>query len=866
MASTVATIPDPAQEGTLHATWWAQASRLTPVLLQLGLAGLVIWHFRLESRGVFKIFALGVIAFPVHALLPLRYRMAFFTAVSFAGIGLIFGLHDGAWLVSVGLILILACHLPVPFAARIAILLVLAAGVAFARTGVLILPVSAAVWPILASMFMFRLALYLHALRDDAAAAAPARTLAYFFMLPNVCYPLYPVVDYSAFGRTHYDAPAPVIYQRGASWIVRGLVHLLIYRFIYLHLTLDPARVATLGDLLQFMLTTFMLYLRVSGQFHLIVGLLHLFGFHLPETHRLYFLASSFTDLWRRINIYWKDYMMKLVFYPSFFRLRRHGDRFALVGATIVVFAATWMLHSYQWFWLRGSFPITVQDALFWTVLGALVIENSLRERRQRQRRWQPAARGWDGGRALRTLGVFATMCVIWSMWSAESVTEWLTLWSAAGNVDRTGLLVLAGVIGGGLLIAGRTWDPPVVVTASDRPETGRLATRGVVLLLALLLIGQPAVAAQGGERFAALVATLRSVALNQRDTALQHQGYYEGLDNRGRLSAELWNAYGNTPADWVPIQDTEVYRQRSDFLLADLRPGMRDVSVKGAPFSTNSWGMRDREYPLAKPPGTLRIAVLGPSHTAGSGVPDGAAFDVPLEAELNRQGPAGTRYEVLNFSVPTYSFVQQVAYLELLVRDFEPDVVLLTATGTTYFDPPIMRHLMTVLKRAIPIPYPELQQIITRAGIHEGDVGHDGVAVPFEWLRTLLRRVGAQVRIPDRELQQRLESVTGEVTRWALERSARVITEMRAAPVLMVVDLVGMERDPAPVLTEAAQAGFAVLDLRDVYAGHDPGALQLGDWDNHPNARAHELIAQRLSGELRPYLAALPGPQPSGD
>ena len=76
---------------------------------------------------------------------------------------------------------------------------------------------------------------------------------------------------------------------------------------------------------MQFLLATFLLYLRVSGQFHLIVGVLHLFGFRLPETHHLYFLASSFTDFWRRINIYWKDFMMKLVYYPSFFRLQRLG-------------------------------------------------------------------------------------------------------------------------------------------------------------------------------------------------------------------------------------------------------------------------------------------------------------------------------------------------------------------------------------------------------------------------------------------------------------------------------------------------------------------------------------------------------------
>ena len=66
--------------------------------------------------------------------------------------------------------------------------------------------------------------------------------------------------------------------------------------------------------------------------------MLHLFGFNLPETHHRYFLASSFTDFWRRINIYWKDFMMKVFYYPAYFRLRRFGDTVALVLATVFMF------------------------------------------------------------------------------------------------------------------------------------------------------------------------------------------------------------------------------------------------------------------------------------------------------------------------------------------------------------------------------------------------------------------------------------------------------------------------------------------------------------------------------------------------
>ena len=39
-----------------------------------------------------------------------------------------------------------------------------------------------------------------------------------------------------------------------------------------------------------------------------------MYGYGLAETHHLYLFSSSFTDFWRRINIYWKDFIQKLVF------------------------------------------------------------------------------------------------------------------------------------------------------------------------------------------------------------------------------------------------------------------------------------------------------------------------------------------------------------------------------------------------------------------------------------------------------------------------------------------------------------------------------------------------------------------------
>src|SRR3546814_9725039 len=75
--------------------------------------------------------------------------------------------------------------------------------------------------------------------------------------------------------------------------------------------------------------------------------------------------------------------MIKIFYYPLFFKLRLYGDVPAIVVATVIVFLLTWLLHSYQWFWLRGDFPIIWQDGIFWMTLALLVVVGALREFRR---------------------------------------------------------------------------------------------------------------------------------------------------------------------------------------------------------------------------------------------------------------------------------------------------------------------------------------------------------------------------------------------------------------------------------------------------------------------------------------------------
>jgi hypothetical protein len=812
---------------------------------QLVLVLVVISEFQLESRTFFHVMLLGTAGFVVHSLLPLRYRLPFFVLLSLAAIGIAFGPVDGLFLVLLGLVLIGICHLPVRMAARVSLLIATGSLFAVFRMELLPAPWSVAIWPILASMFMFRLALYLYALKHDKRRPTPARTLAYFFMLPNVCFPLYPVVDYSAFGRTYYDRGASGIYATGIKWIVRGLIHLLLYRFVYLHLARDPAELLTLGDLVQFLLATFLLYLRISGQFHLITGVLHLFGFRLPETHHLYYLASSFTDFWRRINIYWKDFMMKLVYYPSFFRLRRWGGTTALVGATLIVFFATWILHSYQWFWLRGGFPLAPQDGLFWGLLGALVVVGSLREMKRPRQRTLGRGPAWSASLAFRTVGTFTAICILWSLWSADSVMAWLTLWMVAGNVAPGDLWLLAGLLAGGLLVAGRAWSVLEADESTTRPLYRQPGFHSTALLLGLLVIGNTGLYAQYSPRLAATVASLQGSTLNARDAALQHKGYYEKLDNLSRMSMQLWTVQAQRPAHWVGLSETEASRGRSDFMRGDLRPGAK-ITFMDQPFSVNQWGMRDRESPMEKPKGTYRIALLGPSLVMGSGVADGETFADFLEERLNQSTRPGAdvRYEVLNFGVAGFSLVQQLAMLEERALMFQPDAVFIT-------DSPRMRetvvsHLAKAIAARIAIPYPGLDALIRETGVHA--LANDGVAVPFDGPRALLDGVGIKTRMPWLEAERRLNLAGDGPVRWTLEHIAKVSRDRGAVPVFVALDnVVDPPSGGVAAVADARAVGFLVFDLLGLWQGHDKPSLHLGEWDRHPNAAGNRLIAERL-------------------
>ncbi|MEG4228024.1 SGNH/GDSL hydrolase family protein [Microcoleus sp. N9_B2] len=112
------------------------------------------------------------------------------------------------------------------------------------------------------------------------------------------------------------------------------------------------------------------------------------------------------------------------------------------------------------------------------------------------------------------------------------------------------------------------------------------------------------------------------------------------------------------------------------------LKPGVSgEWNGEGESFvQVNSEGLRDREHTKAKPPNTLRIAVLGDSFTEAIHVPVEQTFWSKLERKLgNCEAVKGRKnVEVMNFGVQGYGTAQELIMLRKKVWDYSPDIVIL--------------------------------------------------------------------------------------------------------------------------------------------------------------------------------------------
>ncbi|MBI2421401.1 MAG: hypothetical protein HYV27_01135 [Candidatus Hydrogenedentes bacterium] len=814
-------------------TGWVKDSglQLGAVIVQVILITLVFHAVRLESQAFRQVLLIAAAAFPVHHLLPLRFRLPFFVLLSLGTIITIIGAASAAWLIGIGMVFIGLCHVPASMNVRLGLVTLAAIVLAVFRADWISAPWPSTIWPILGAMFMFRLIVYLYDLAHKSAPFSPWRSLAYFFMTPNICFPLFPVVDYQTFCRTYYNDNPCKIYQTGIKWMLRGAIQLIVYRFIYMFMIVDPADIEGASGFFQHMVFTYLLYLKVSGTFHTIIGLLHLFGFNLPETNHHYVLASSFTDFWRRINIYWKDFMMKVFFYPLFFRLRKRGAAQGLILATLIAFFATWALHAYQWYWLRGAFLFTLQDIIFWVVLGILVTVSVWNESRSKKKMVPKTT--LDSARlavvlAAKTVATFLTITFLWSLWTSDSVGEWQATLLQLGKWDGEAFLKIAlalGALSAAAIIVGRDqWM--IGAAARQRAAKGKVfdfwrgaAVHGAtsVFIVAMAL---SEVQSYMNPTLVAVLDALENPSLNTQDAAVLQRGYYEDLMRVDRFNAELQAMYNKQPKEYFVEWRQAMNTQREDYLGVEITPSA-SIVYKEESYTTNEWGMRDKPYTKEKPDGVRRIGMIGSSHIMGWGVSDREVCEALVEDRLNKEGLA---YELLNFSVNGYDPIQKAIVLEERMLDFGLDAAFMFCHRIE--KQWIIAHLVQRVKSGREFTDPFVLDILKKANVSQ--------------------------EMDESVLKIRLSNYGSELLDWSLKRFADSCRKRGVTSVWIYMPEKGRisfsDRDIKEIFASAENAGFdLILDYSGAYKGYSDAELSVSDFDDHPNDLSHRLLADRI-------------------
>jgi len=743
----------------------------------------------------------------------------------------LYGGQDGALLLGLALAVFTLLTAPMGNTLRYVLIGAVSALLIGLRAGWLPLSGARAIMPLLGSMFMFRLILFLHERAHSRPDAGPWKNASYFFQLPNLAFVIFPVTDYQTFLKQYYSRPAAEVYRRGLLMVANGLFHLFLYRLIYYYLLPPPSAVTDLLSLSQYLVASYALIVRLAGIFHFSVGVMCLFGFYLPPVFEHYFFARSFSDIWRRINIYWRDFMTKVFYYPIYFRLKHLGTIRAMVLSILLVFAINWFLHAWQWFWIRGSFPLTWQDGIFWSFFGLAVAVNTWLQTRSSRRPANHGFRWASAGRlSLQVLGMFTTMTLLWSFWTSGSVSEWWTLMQAARQSSGRALGLLLGavmlLVSAGTLYQyaahrARSYSP--LPLRWERYKTG-FATIG---LAGMVAFGMPGLHQPMALVWKKDLEPVFSTKLNAYDREQLYKGYYETLLVGSNLCSRIWELEQKKPDDWQQLGFSGAGIRRDDIMLKELKPNQQ-IPFKGGLFTTNNLGLRDRDYPAEKPAHKLRIALLGGSIEMGVGVNTDQTWENLAEDMINEQTLLGDslQVEILNFGISGNHLYQNVAMFDLKARHLQPDALFYAAHSNEGHR--ILNSIYKAYTTGRDMVYPYLTELLDQHGITRATTEASFMAT----------------------LSPKQEEIALAGYRLLLEFAK----EIKALAVWLYVPTLDDNEIPgeADRLEAAVRAmGFFTLRMDDAYRGRDAESLKLAEWDTHPNIEGHRLLALELFKNL---------------
>lgn len=675
------------------------------------------------------------------------------------------------------------------------------------------------VYTILGTMLIYRLTLYFYEKRYNTSSENIFETINYFLIPSNIFLYLLPAVDYKTFITN--SSKSNTAYLKGINWITLSIFHLLLYRIVYYYATIPTENVQDIRSLLHYSIANYLLIIRLSGIFHFTVGSICLLGYDLPQAFNNYFLANSFSDLWRRINIYFREFIIKIFYYPILFRIKKIGIQYAVPITIIALFIISWMLHSYQWFWIKGQFPIKIVDGVFWTIFGILVAINSIIEIKKAKTQKPTSLFNEAVIETSKILGMFLIMTQLWALWSATSIQDWYAMIKSTNiykmqvNLWVAIIITITYLLGVIIFYAIKKLNLSSKINPIPNSSLALCYSAGFTLLMLFPLSNhvQNAIESITNKSLDGFLSPI----LNEEDRMKSIEGYYNNILIGNELTSQINN---NQNINREQFRFTEGAVEVNDFREIAQKPNT-SFKFKDKQFTINNIGIRDKNYAIKKDSGDIRIIMLGSSFVVGSGVEDPDVFDFVLENKLNTTSKI--QFELLNAGSPGYDLIDAIVHYDMLnLGEYDPDYIVYFTHGIDINK--TIKDIVRVVKKKIPVSIKFINDIIENENINSDMTEYEIV--------NKLKPYGETIIMEGyKELKKRCKNdQTPVCIYW---------------PIIDNRKNHQLELEITKRIT--AELGFIFVDLSEVYDNYKTEDLIISKTDTHPNKLGHSLIADTL-------------------
>lgn len=258
-----------------------------------------------------------------------------------------------------------------------------------------------------------------------------------------------------------------------------------------------------------------------------------------------------------------------------------------------------------------------------------------------------------------------------------------------------------------------------------------------------------------------------------------------------------------------------------------------------GVPVAINSAGYRDREYPLLKPEGDIRIMMLGDSLTFGWGAKVEDTFADQLEALLNKGGGTG-KTEVINTGVGNYNTAMQVAAFLRNGHKFNPDVIVLN-----YF-----------INDAEPTPQRKKNSFTEYSYAAVMLTGAFDTVSRLYLGKSDWKKYYADLYREDQPGWLQAKAAVAQLAAYCREKGIKLI--MVNLPELHELSPYPFSEVIARLSQLADQLGIAFHDTLPALAPEEPQSLWVSPTDAHPNAKADKIIAAEIAAAIGKFFPEL--------